>query len=278
MITKTTLDLLTGKIWQPRTERINQLRSANKTIPNSLLSHLRQEIYTETKTPPVPSIQLVSIDKILPQVTQVTPIQPTRAPVVNMPQPTATVTQLINNWQQLVNEIQSCEACKLCNGRTHTVIERGSRNAKLMFIGEGPGEHEDLQGKPFVGNSGQLLDKMIIAMQFTPEDVYIANVVKCRPPKNRNPEHDEIAKCSRYIKSQIALVKPRVIVALGRFAAQMLLNTELAIGKLRNQVHKYENINTIVTYHPSYLLRTPTAKKDAWQDLQLAMQTLGNTK
>lgn len=276
MITKTTLDLLTGKIWQPRHERINQLRNDNQTIPNSPLSHLRQEIHIETKKTPVSSIQLVSIDKILPQVTQIPSIQPTMAAVTNTTQPKT--TQLINNWQQLINEIQSCEACKLCNGRTHTVIERGSRNAKLMFIGEGPGEHEDLQGKPFVGNSGQLLDKMIIAMQFAPEDVYIANVVKCRPPKNRNPEHDEIAECSKYIKSQIALVKPLVIVALGRFAAQMLLDTELAIGKLRNQVHKYENINTIVTYHPSYLLRTPTAKKDAWQDLQLAMQTLGNTK
>lgn len=183
------------------------------------------------------------------------------------------ITPLVPTWQHLVNQIRSCDKCKLHHSRTHVVIERGTRNAHWMFVGEGPGEQEDLQGKPFVGASGQLLDKMISAMQLDiQQDVYIANVVKCRPPKNRNPELEEIAQCSNYLKEQIALVKPQIIITLGRFAAQTILNSDSAVGKLRNKVHDYHGIPVIVTYHPSYLLRTPSAKRDSWQDLQLALK------
>lgn len=194
--------------------------------------------------------------------------------VHNSPKNEAVATKLYSSWQELNNQIIGCEQCSLCNGRTNIVIERGNRAAKWMFIGEGPGEQEDLQGKPFVGASGQLLDKMIVAMKLNPiEDVYIANVVKCRPPFNRNPEKEEITACSNYLFSQIELVKPDIIITLGRFAAQTLLKSEVAVGKLRNKIHNYQDIPLVVTYHPSYLLRTPSAKKEAWNDLQLALKT-----
>ena len=142
-----------------------------------------------------------------------------------------------------------------------------------MFIGEAPGANEDIQGLPFVGAAGELLDKMIHAMQLNTErDVYICNVVKCRPPSNRNPDISEIEACKNYLLNQIRLVKPRMIVTLGRFAIQTILNTQEAVGKLRGQIHRYNDINVVATFHPSYLLRNPAAKKDAWRDLQLAMK------
>ncbi|MCC2625182.1 MAG: uracil-DNA glycosylase [Burkholderiales bacterium] len=180
---------------------------------------------------------------------------------------------LIDNWDTLVENISNCTKCGLCKDRKNVVIERGSRSAKWMFVGEGPGEQEDIQGKPFVGASGQLLQKMIAAMNLNPAtDVYICNVVKCRPPYNRNPEPSEIEVCRNYLFSQIELVKPQVIITLGRFAHQTLLNTTEAVGRLRLKQHVYQGIPLVVTYHPAYLLRNPSAKKDAWADLQLAMK------
>ena len=181
-------------------------------------------------------------------------------------------------WDFLVNQVNNCTSCKLCDSRKNVVIERGNRLAKWLFVGEGPGEEEDIQGLPFVGASGQLLDKMLNAMKLDRNnDVYICNVVKCRPPYNRNPEPDEISACNKYLINQIAMVNPQIIITLGRFASQTLLNSTLATGKLRKQVHKYKNIPLIVTYHPSYLLRNPSAKKDAWEDLQLALQIYAQT-
>ena len=172
-----------------------------------------------------------------------------------------------------MDKVNNCTLCSLCDGRKNVVFERGSRKAEWMFVGEGPGEEEDAQGYPFVGKSGQLLDKMILAMKLDKDhDVYVCNVVKCRPPYNRNPEIDEITACKNYLLSQIELVKPKKIIALGRFASQTLLDSNLAIGKLRNKVHCFKEIPLIVTYHPAYLLRNPGAKKDAWNDLKLAMQ------
>lgn len=186
--------------------------------------------------------------------------------------------QLINSWDVLTDLINNCTDCKLCHRRKNLVIERGSRNAKWMFVGEAPGENEDLEGKPFVGSAGQLLDKMLLAMKLDKDnDVYICNVVKCRPPQNRNPEIDEIEACNNYLLSQIALVNPQIIVALGRIAAHTLLNTTQATTKLRQQIHHISNnIPVVVTYHPAYLLRNPSAKKDTWEDLQLAMKTFAN--
>jgi DNA polymerase len=187
-------------------------------------------------------------------------------------------TELIDNWDTLVSNITNCTKCDLCLKRKNVVIERGNRSAKWMFVGEGPGEQEDIQGKPFVGASGQLLQKMIVAMQLDPAiDVYICNVVKCRPPSNRNPEPKEIELCRNYLFSQIELVKPQIIITLGRFAHQTLLNTSVALGRLRLKQHYYNKTPLIVTYHPAYLLRNPSAKKDAWADLQLAIQVFKET-
>ena len=182
---------------------------------------------------------------------------------------------LIESWDKLTDLINNCTDCKLCNSRKNLVIERGNRNSQWMFIGEAPGENEDIEGLPFVGSAGQLLDKMLLAMKLDKNnDVYICNTVKCRPPQNRNPEIDEIESCHNYLLSQINLVKPKIIVALGRIAAHTLLQTTMATGKLRQQIHYInENIPVIVTYHPAYLLRNPAAKKDTWEDLQLAMKT-----
>jgi DNA polymerase len=183
---------------------------------------------------------------------------------------------LIDNWDELTSRIRACTSCGLCSGRTQAVIERGNRSAKWMFVGEGPGRDEDLQGLPFVGLSGQLLNKMLLAMKLDKNsDVYICNVVKCRPPQNRNPEQNEIMACQNYLFSQIALVEPEIIITLGRFSSQLLLNSTSSQAKLRGTVHSYNNIPVIVTYHPSYLLRNPLAKKDAWADLQLALKTMG---
>lgn len=177
-------------------------------------------------------------------------------------------------WDALVGEVNNCKKCGLCHTRQNVVIERGNRGASWMFIGEAPGQTEDLQGLPFVGKAGMLLQKMIKAMKLNPEvDVYVCNVIKCRPPMNRNPQTDEISACKNYLLRQIELVKPKIIVTLGRFAFQTLLNTTAATTKFRGAVHFYSKIPLIVTYHPSYLLRNPSAKKDAWLDLQLAMHT-----
>jgi DNA polymerase len=144
-----------------------------------------------------------------------------------------------------------------------------------MFVGEGPGEDEDLQGEPFVGRAGQLLTRMIEAMGFRRADVYIANVVKCRPPGNRNPEPDEIEACEPFLRAQIAAVRPRVVVALGKFAAQTLLRDTSPIGRLRGRWFEYEGVRLMPTFHPAYLLRSPNEKGKAWEDLQLVMKELG---
>ena len=279
------LSLLMGNLWQPNEEKIQKLRAQYPDIPQPpLITKLRNITKITTSSVPDQSVTIVKLTEttnIAPlPVNQDKPLANQSSHVPTPPhdtiaKPQATVQPFsFNNWEELVSQAQNCEKCKLCYGRTNVVIERGNRNAKWMFVGEGPGEQEDLQGKPFVGASGQLLDKMIQAMDLDRHnDVYIANVVKCRPPHNRNPEEEEIAACSNYLFSQIALVKPSLIITLGRYAAQTLLNTDLAVGKLRSKVHNYQDIPLIVTYHPSYLLRTPAAKKDAWADLQLAMRT-----
>jgi DNA polymerase len=151
----------------------------------------------------------------------------------------------------------------------------GNPAAEIMFVGEGPGADEDQQGEPFVGKAGQLLTKMIEAMGFRREDVYIANVVKCRPPGNRNPEPDEIAACEPFLRAQIAAISPKVIVALGKFAAQTLLRDTTPISKLRGRWSSYEGVKLMPTFHPAYLLRSPEEKKKAWEDLQLVMKELG---
>jgi len=172
-------------------------------------------------------------------------------------------------------ELGECTRCKLAKGRTKLVFGVGNPSAELVFVGEGPGEDEDRQGEPFVGRAGQLLTKMIEAMGYRRDEVYIANVVKCRPPGNRNPEPDEIEACEPFLRAQLAAIRPRVVVALGKFAAQTLLRDTSPISRLRGKWFAYEGIRLMPTFHPAYLLRSPNEKGKAWEDLQMVMQALG---
>lgn len=177
-------------------------------------------------------------------------------------------------WDELRARVADCERCRLCEKRTNTVFGVGDEHADWMLVGEAPGENEDKQGEPFVGQAGKLLDNMLRALALKRgENVYIANVIKCRPPGNRNPEPDEVARCEPYLQRQVALVKPKLIVALGRFAAQTLLKTDGSIASMRGRVHQYEGVPVIVTYHPAYLLRSLQDKAKAWSDLCLANDT-----
>lgn len=185
------------------------------------------------------------------------------------------------DWADLATAVAGCRACRLCDGRTRTVFGTGSQEAHWMVVGEAPGEHEDRQGEPFVGKSGQLLDAMLRAIGLsrdaaTPAEraAYIANAVKCRPPGNRNPQPDEMAACEPYLIRQVALLRPRIILAMGRFAVQSLLRTDEPIGRLRGRVHRYEGVPLVVTYHPAYLLRNPQDKARAWDDLCRARQAM----
>ena len=174
------------------------------------------------------------------------------------------------------DHLGDCTRCKLHTlGRRQIVFGVGNPNADLMFVGEAPGADEDIQGVPFVGRAGQLLTKMIEAMGFTRDEVYIANVLKCRPPGNRNPEPDEIGQCEPFLFRQLASVQPKVVIALGAFAARTLLKTDAPISRLRGRVHEYRGAKLIPTFHPSFLLRSPGYKREAWDDLKLALSEMG---
>ena len=173
-------------------------------------------------------------------------------------------------------EIGDCTRCKLHTlGRTQIVFGVGNPNADVMFVGEAPGADEDIQGVPFVGRAGQLLTRMIEAMGFKRDEVYIANVLKCRPPGNRNPEPDEIATCEPFLFQQLASIEPQVVIALGAFAARTLLKTDAPISRLRGRIFDYRGAKLIPTFHPSFLLRSPANKREAWDDLKLALSILG---
>ncbi|MCU0927249.1 MAG: uracil-DNA glycosylase, partial [Hydrogenophaga sp.] len=183
------------------------------------------------------------------------------------------------DWSTLRAAVAGCAACGLCRSRQNTVFGTGDTQADWMVVGEAPGENEDLQGEPFVGVAGQLLDNMLRAVGRSrsgsgAQGVFIANALKCRPPANRNPLPEELAQCAPYLARQVALVQPKMILAMGRFAVQALLHSNEPIGKLRGQVHHFQGVPVIVTYHPAYLLRTPADKAKAWADLCLAMETV----
>ncbi|MFP5381782.1 MAG: uracil-DNA glycosylase family protein [Gammaproteobacteria bacterium] len=179
------------------------------------------------------------------------------------------------SWDQLADAVAHCTACELHRTRTQGVLGVGDRNADWLIIGEAPGADEDAQGEPFVGQAGKLLDAMLAAIDLARGDnVYIANVLKSRPPGNRNPAPDEIAACMPYLENQIALIRPKIILALGRFAAQTLLHSDETIARLRGRVHDYQGIPLVVTYHPAYLLRNLPDKARAWEDLCLARRIL----
>jgi uracil-DNA glycosylase family 4 len=180
------------------------------------------------------------------------------------------------NWESLARCVADCTKCNLHGGRTQTVFGVGNRSADWMIIGEAPGAEEDARGEPFVGRAGQLLNGMLQAVGLQRQQVYIANILKCRPPNNRDPLPEEVQQCWPYLKRQIELIGPKVILAVGRIAAQSLLMTEEAIGRLRGKIHTHEEsgIPVVATYHPAYLLRKPADKRKAWEDLQLACRAL----
>jgi uracil-DNA glycosylase len=185
------------------------------------------------------------------------------------PAPSVSPLQLVRD------ELGECTRCKLAKGRKNIVFGVGNPEADLVFVGEAPGLHEDLQGEPFVGDAGQLLTRMIEAMGYRRQDVHILNVLKCRPPGNRNPEADEIEQCVPFLKKQLEALRPRILVALGKFAAQFLCGKpDAPISALRGRFHVYQGVQVMPTYHPAYLLRTPSQKRVVWEDLQLVMREL----
>ena len=175
---------------------------------------------------------------------------------------------MVETLDTIQKDLGACWRCKLHKGRKHIVFGDGNPRAKLVLVGEGPGYEEDLQGLPFVGKAGQLLTKMLKAINLLREEVYICNIIKCRPPKNRNPEPDEIAACIPFLRRQIRCIRPNLICALGAFAAQTLLGTDTPISQLRGRFRTYEDIPLLATYHPAYLLRNESKKREAWEDLQ----------
>ncbi len=175
----------------------------------------------------------------------------------------------------LERSLAGCHRCSLAEQRKNIVFGAGNPQARLLLVGEAPGHEEDVRGEPFVGEAGKLLDKILLAMNLSREEVYICNVLKCRPPENRDPQDDEIAACEPFLQQQLELIKPEVIVTLGRFAAHALLKTATPISKLRGQWHEYEGLPLMPTFHPAYLLRNPTGKRPVWEDMKQVMQRLG---
>lgn len=188
--------------------------------------------------------------------------------------PVALARPAVSDWSELRDRVAACTRCALCATRTQTVFGVGNQCAEWLIIGEAPGAEEDRQGEPFVGRAGQLLNSMLRAIGLARADVYIANILKCRPPGNRDPSPAEAAQCLPYLSEQIALLRPKIILVVGRIAAQNLLSTELSLSRLRQQVHYFgeARIPVVVTYHPAYLLRDPSEKRKAWEDLKFARE------
>ncbi|BCK88179.1 hypothetical protein MIZ01_1980 [Sideroxyarcus emersonii] len=224
---------------------------------------VRRTVVASTEAAPVTPVPVV----------EATPVAVAPGPVTVRQAPVASPSAL--DWPELKRQVHDCAACKLRGGCTQTVFGVGDEKAEWLFVGEGPGADEDAQGEPFVGQAGKLLDNMLAAIQLKRgSNVYIANIVKCRPPGNRTPEADEIAACLPYLQRQIELIKPRLIVALGKTAATSLLGRDATLGSLRGTLHDYRGTPLIVTYHPAYLLRSPAEKAKAWQDLCFARQRM----
>jgi uracil-DNA glycosylase family 4 len=190
--------------------------------------------------------------------------------------PAATDPTLMD-WDGLAATVQGCRRCELCAGRTQTVFGVGDRHARLMVVGEAPGAEEDRQGEPFVGRAGRLLNAMLRAAGLSREQVYIANILKCRPPQNRDPQPVEVAQCLPYLLCQVELVAPALVLCVGRIAAQSLLATDSPLGRMRGRLHQLQSgVPVLVTYHPAYLLRAPGEKRKAWEDLKRVIEVLGD--
>jgi len=217
----------------------------------------------------------------IPEPSSARPEAPSPSPGISFDPPSADLfatdpIQQTATLQDVATLIADCRKCKLCEGRTNTVPGEGPATARLVVIGEGPGRTEDETGRPFVGRAGELLTKILEAIKLPREQVYICNIVKCRPPENRLPQYDEIAACLPFLYRQIELVKPKVILAMGGTAAQSLLNTKQSLGALRNQIHRFRGIPVVITYHPAALLRNPNWKRPTWDDVRIAARLLDN--
>ena len=247
------LDAMGVQLWE---------RRAGSTLTESV-----QPLVAEPPLPPV-------AQEIAPQTTT-----PEEAPPATPAIARQASVELVEDvqqlgWESLAQTVQACRRCNLHTTRTQTVFGTGNRDAQWLFVGEAPGAEEDRQGEPFVGRAGQLLNAMLLALGLTRDAAYIANVLKCRPPENRDPRPEEVEQCEPYLLRQIRLIQPRVIVALGRHAAHSLLKSDASLASLRGRPHDYHGTPLVVTYHPAYLLRTPGDKRKAWQDLCLARSVL----
>ena len=218
-------------------------------------------------------LEAMGIDVWLPRASEHSE-QPPPAEVATDDAKTEITASTTDNWDVLQAEVSNCTKCALCATRTQTVFGSGNKHADWMLVGEAPGQHEDEQGLPFVGNAGLLLTEMLRAIGLTREEVFITNILKCRPPNNRDPHADEVESCNNYLQRQQKLIQPKIILAVGRIAAQTLLKTDAPLAKLRGKVHTFNNTPVVVVYHPAYLLRSLSEKRKAWLDLQLAIQTV----
>ncbi len=240
--------------------------------PDSIAGNaLRAEADSESTMPVVAKERLP--DAALPVLANATSGKSSVGTEISSSAPGSLLDKL--NWPELKQQVHDCNACKLRAGCTQTVFGVGDESADWLFIGEGPGADEDVMGEPFVGQAGKLLDNMLLAIKLKRgNNVYIANIVKCRPPGNRTPTAEEIAACLPYLRRQIELIRPKLIVALGKIASNALLGRETSLASLRGKLHDYHGIPMMVTYHPAYLLRSPTEKAKVWHDLCLAKNTM----
>jgi uracil-DNA glycosylase len=218
-------------------------------------------------------LETMGIDVWVPRASLNTMQPLSSEPVTDNAEPEATASTT-DSWDVLQAEVASCRKCVLCKTRTQTVFGSGNKQADWMLVGEAPGQHEDEQGLPFVGNAGLLLTEMLRAIGLSREEVFITNILKCRPPNNRDPLVDEVESCNEYLQRQERLIQPKIILAIGRIAAQTLLKTDEPLARLRGKIHTFNNTPVVVVYHPAYLLRSLPEKRKAWLDLQLAMQTV----
>jgi uracil-DNA glycosylase family 4 len=238
----------------------------------------------EAPAAPVPEVVLTAPAAPPTQLTaRIPPAPPAPPAAVTVAPDDRTAAIAAMPWPALREAVAECSACSLCQSRRQTVFGVGHAHAHWMIVGEAPGEQEDMKGEPFVGAAGHLLDSMLRALNLTRDEapperqVYIANTLKCRPPRNRNPEPEELARCEPFLMRQIELIRPKLILAMGRFAVQALLRSSEPIGKLRGRVHRYQGVPLVVTYHPAYLLRNLADKSRAWEDLCLAAQVADAT-
>src|SRR5690349_11759445 len=252
------LDALGIDRWVPR-------NAPPEVVPESSAGQGFPELDSAAKQPPVNARQSPSAVQAKLENPRPAPLQPS----------TWTPLPPAADWGELRERVAGCMACDLCKTRTQTVFGVGNQQAEWMVIGEAPGAEEDRQGEPFVGRAGQLLNAMLLAIGLPRETVYIANILKCRPPGNRDPRPEEVANCLPFLQQQIALLKPKLMLAVGRIAAQNLLATDAPLARLRGKLHRFGDANTplVITYQPAYLLRTPADKRKAWGDLKVARAT-----